>query len=77
MTLMELSVEYRAHARALDFRICQLQAVLERTENEDQRVLLSERIHMLSTMLRDAWELPVLTERYYERGYRRNAKYTL
>ena len=71
MTLLELSVEYRAHARALDFRICQLQAVLERTENED------ERIHMLSTMLREARELAVLTERYYERGYRRNAKYTL
>ena len=77
MTLLELSVEYRAHARALDFRICQLQAVLERTENEDQRLMLQERIHMLSTMLREARELAVLTERYYERGYRRNAKYTL
>ena len=77
MTLLELSVEYRAHARALDFRICQLQAVLERTENEDQRLILNERIHMLSTMLREARELAVLTERYYERGYRRNAKYTL
>ena len=77
MTLAELSVEYRAHARALDFRICQLQAVLERTENEDQRLMLNERIHMLSTMLREARELAVLTERYYERGYRRNAKYTL
>ena len=77
MTLLELSVEYRAHARALDFRICQLQAVLERTENEDQRRMLNERIHMLSTMLREARELAVLTERYYERGYRRNAKYTL
>ena len=77
MTLLELSVEYRAHARALDFRICQLQAVLERTENEDQRLMLNERIHMLSTMLREARELAVLTERYYERGYRRNVKYTL
>ena len=77
MTLLELSVEYRAHARALDIRICQLQAVLERTENEDQRLMLNERIHMLSTMLREARELAVLTERYYERGYRRNAKYTL
>ena len=77
MTLLELSVEYRAHARALDFRICQLQAVLERTENEDQRLMLNERIHMLSTMLREARELAVLTERYYERGYRRKAKYTL
>lgn len=77
MTLLELSVEYRAHARALDFRICQLQAVLERTENEDQRLMLNERIHMLSTMLREARELAVLTERYYERGYRRNDRYTL
>ena len=77
MTLLELSVEYRDHARALDFRICQLQAVLERPENEDQRLMLNERIHMLSTMLREARELAVLTERYYERGYRRNAKYTL
>ena len=77
MTLLELSVEYRAHARALDFRICQLQDVLERTENENQRLMLQERIHMLSTMLREARELAVLTERYYERGYRRNAKYTI
>ena len=51
--------------------------MLERTENEDQRLMLNERIHMLSTMLREARELAVLTERYYERGYRRNAKYTL
>ena len=77
MTLAELSVEYRAHARALDFRICQLQAVLERTENEDQRLMPNERIHMLATMLREARELAVLTGRYYERGDRRNAKYTL
>ena len=61
MTLQELSVEYRAHARELDLRICQLQ----------------DRIRMLSTMLREARELAVLTERYYDRGYRRNAKYTI
>ena len=50
MTLQELSVEYRAHARALDLRICQLQAVLDRTEDEDERCLLAERIRMLSTI---------------------------
>lgn len=77
MTLLELSVEYREHARVLDLRICQLEAVLERTRNEKQRLVLEHRIHMLSTMLREARELAVLTERYYERGYRRNAKYTL
>ena len=77
MTLRELSVEYRAHARALDIRICQLQGALELVRDEDKRCILQERIHMLSTMLREARELAVLTERYYDRGYRRNAKYTL
>ena len=77
MTLKELSVEYRAHARALDLRICQLQTALEYIQHEDKRFLIQERIHMLSTMLREARELAVLTERYYDRGYRRNAKYTI
>ena len=77
MTLLELSVEYRAHARALDLRICQLQRRLELTRNPDESDQLQERIRMLSTMLREARELAVLTERYYDRGYRRNAKDTL
>lgn len=77
MTLLELSAEYRSHAQALDLRICQLQCRLEHTCNADQRCQLEERIRMLSTMLREARELAVLTERYYDRGYRRNAKYTI
>lgn len=77
MTLQELSVEYRAHARALDLRICQLQFRLDRTEDPDERCQLQDRIRMLTIMLREARELAVLTERYYDRGYRRNAKYTI
>lgn len=77
MTLLELSVEYRAHAHALDLRICQLQARLDRTADPDLRCQLEARIRMLSTMLREARELAVLTERYYDRGYHRNAKYTI
>ncbi len=77
MTLRELSVEYRAHARLLDLRISQLNARLEECRDEGERCQLQERIHMLSTMLREARELAVLTERYYDRGYRRNARYTV
>lgn len=77
MTLQELSVEYRAHARALELRIAQLQVRLERTRDPEKSCLLQERIRMLSTMKREAKELAVLTERYYDRGYRRNVKYTL
>ena len=77
MTLAELSLEYRAHAHNLDLRICQLEYLLERAEDPDRRCQLQDRIRMLSTMLREANELAVLTERYYDRGYRRNAKYTI
>ena len=77
MTLQELSLEYRAHARALDLRICQLQYRLEHSSDPNENCQLEDRIRMLSVMLREARELAVLTERYYDRGYRRNAKYTI
>ena len=77
MTLLELSAEYRSNARALDLRICQLRYLLDQTQSADQRCQLEDRIRMLSTMLREARELAVLTEHYYDRGYRRNAKYTI
>lgn len=77
MTLKELSVEYRDHARMLDLRIHQLKQELEETSDEVEACLLTDRIKILSTMHREARELAVLCERYYERGYRRNAKYTI
>lgn len=77
MTLAELSLEYRAHAQALDVRIHQLEYLLERSKDPDRQCQLQDRIRMLTTMLREARELAVLTERYYDRGYRRNAKYTI
>ena len=77
MTLAELSLEYRAHAQALSMRICQLEYLMEQTGDLDRRCQLQDRIRMLSTMLREARELAVLTERYYDRGYHRNAKYTI
>ena len=77
MTLAELSIEYRAHAQALSVRIGQLEHQMELTGDQDCRCQLQDRIRLLSTMLREARELAVLTERYYDRGYHRNAKYTL
>ena len=77
MTLAELSLEYRAHAQALSLRISQLEYWLERTDDPDRRCQLQDRIRMLSAMLREARELAVFTGRYYDRGYRRNVKYTI
>lgn len=77
MTLLELSAEYRAHAKALETRIALLQAQTEQIWDERERLLMMERIKMLSTMLREARELAVLTEHYYDRRYRRNVRYTI
>ena len=77
MTLFELSAEYRAHAGALAERISQLRREWEQTMDERQRRMLAERVRMLTIMLREARELAVLCERYYDRGYRRNAKYKI
>ena len=77
MTLLELSVEYRAHAQTLAARITELEVQLDGCSSLKQRFQLQDRIRMLSTMCREARELAVLTERYYDRGYRRNVKYTI
>ena len=77
MTLTELSKEYRAQALVLRCRADGLRAALRATETEAERLLLDGRIRTLETMWREARDLAVLTEHYYDRGYRRNGKYTL
>jgi hypothetical protein len=77
MTLQELSAEYRDHALALELRIRQLEARVKRTGDFDERGRLEDRIRMLAAMLREARELAVLTEHYYDRGYHRSAKYKI
>jgi len=77
MTLMELSKEYRTQAGVLCLRIHTLQGGRAAVRSEMERLCLDERIKMLECMWREARDLAVLTERYYERGYRRNARYTL
>ena len=73
MSLQGLSVEYRAHAETLSARVKELEQRLEQTKNPRERCLLQDRIRMV----REARELAVLTEHYYDRGYRRNVRYTV
>ena len=51
MTLKELSVEYRAHARALDLRICQLQTALEYIQDDELVEVTPKSIRMRKRML--------------------------
>lgn len=77
MTLLELSVEYRASATALRERALLLESQQKNVRDEASRTRLADRIKTLRTMWREARDLAVLCERYYDRGYRRNVKYTV
>lgn len=77
MTLREISVSYRAQAQLLRSRIRELEAKHKQTTDKDERLRLQCRIGMLQSLWRETRDQAVLLERYYERGYRRNARYTL
>lgn len=77
MTLLEISVEYRRQAEVLRGRIGELSQVKETMREAEERSAMEYRIKILQGIWREARDLAVLTERYYEKGYRRNVKYTL
>ena len=77
MTLREMSVEYRAQAQALRGRMQELEKAWDQTEDPAERANLEGRIWTLEVLWRETRDQAVLLERYYERGYHRNEKYTL
>lgn len=77
MTLQELAVEYRAQVAVIRARIRELEEAKAAAEDETERNQLENRIWILTAIWRDMRDQAVLMERYYERGYRRNARYTI
>ena len=64
-------------AELLRSRLRTLRRQLRRAEEPAVCFSLQRRIAMLTELLRQTNELAELTERYYERGYWRNEKYTV
>jgi len=77
MTLRELSEEYRRSGDLLRGRLRELRSEARECGDGEELWHLRRRITDLAEMLRQVNELTELTERYYERGYARSAKYTL
>lgn len=75
MTLAELAVSYRDQADALRHRIQLVEELPAR--DAEERLLKAERLRVLEAMRRDVRDVAVICERYYERGYRRNERYTI
>ena len=77
MTLVEISRDYEESARLLRQRLKLLRQLAAETEDPEALWHIKRRIAELTPMLTQMNELAELTARYYERGYYRNAKYTL
>jgi hypothetical protein len=77
MTLAELSADYEAAAVPLRARLRELRQLLAAATDPEEIWHIQRRIAELTPMLTQMNELAELTERYYERGYHRNEKYTL
>ena len=77
MTRKEMGGEYRAQALVLQARIRELREACRQAETEGEKEKLRQRIWALAIIWQETGEQAVLLERYYERGYRRNGRYTL
>lgn len=78
MTMKQLSGEYRRSAELLSRRIGELTPLVLKSDlSGSEKALIASRIVKLNSMLTDTLALAVLTERYYERGYRRCVRFTL
>lgn len=77
MALEDLSKDYEAAAVLLRRRLKLLRQMLAAATDPEEIFHIKRRIAELTPMLTEMNELAELTARYYERGYYRNAKYTL
>ncbi len=77
MTLLEISLGYQAAAEPLRRRLAQLRREEARETDAEALWRLKRRIAELTPLLTEMNQLAELTARYYERGYYRNARYTL
>ena len=75
MTLMELAESYRDTADVFRHRIQLVEELPARTEAEV--IAKAERLRLLEAMRRDVRDMAVICERYYDKTYHRNDRYSI
>ena len=75
MTLTQLAVSYRQAADDLRHRIQYVQELPAGTEAEV--IAKAERLRLLEAMRRDVRDVAVICERYSDRSYHRNQRYSI
>ena len=77
MTLMAMAADYRRGGDLIRLRIIALQEAARRETDPKEKWKYEQRIRELSTLYREAREIALVLERYYDRRYRGNERYTL
>ena len=76
MPLLRMAASYRQSADLIRLRIVALKEA-QRTADPEERLRLEQRIRDLKALHRDTREIALVLERYYDRRYHRNERYTL
>lgn len=77
MKLCELAAGYLETAYLLRTRLRHLRQALKTEPDPENRAAIRHEIAELSSILTQCYDLAELTAHYYERGFKRNEKYTL
>lgn len=77
MTLMHMAASYRRGGELIRLRIIALQDAIRETEDPEEKRRYEQRIKDLSALYRESREVALVLERYYDRRYHKNERYTL
>ena len=77
MPLMDMAKDYRQGGEMIRLRIIALRSAAAETEDIKEKQNLEGRIRDLAVLLRETREIAQVLERYYDRRYHNNERYTL
>ena len=75
MTLLRMAAGYRQSAEMIRLRIISLKDEARRAQ-PTERTRLEQLIRELKVLRRDTQEIALVLERYYDRRYHKNDRYT-
>ena len=77
MTLLRMAVDYRQSGELIRLRIAALKDAQKQTDDMEEKRRYEARIRDLSALYRETREVALVLERYYDRRYHRNERYSL
>ena len=76
MTLQEMAAEYRRNCALIRGRMGELKQAMQSAGDPLEAQLLRQRVKDLTALYREGREIALHMERYYDRRYHKNGKFT-